>query len=187
MRDRLTIGSPAYLCRRIKSPAGLQRAILLPSAQPASSEPLPSGPRIVDRSATPQSPLPVSSPIEGCGSHINTDGCSLVICLDGILIQARARISAFSVVRHPYSMQFPRQNSTIFEFYNTHPLGRIARRLWSVEDEVPRHRRRNLRAPFLDRDAYGRNHSARTKQPIERARRWEALKIDKYGNPWDDL
>ena len=56
-----------------------------------------------------------------------------------------------------------------------------------VEDEVPRHRRRNLRAPFLDRDAYGWNPSARTKQLLERARRWEALMIDKYGDPWDDL
>ena len=46
------------------------------------------------------------------------DGRSLVVCLDGILIQARARISAFPVVRHPYFMRFPPQNSTVFEFYN---------------------------------------------------------------------
>jgi hypothetical protein len=55
------------------------------------------------------------------------------------------------------------------------------------KDEVPRRRRRNLRAAFLNPGVYGWNPAACTSKKLERARKWESLMIGKYGDPWDTL
>lgn len=53
------------------------------------------------------------------------------------------------------------------------------------EDEIPRPRRRNLRATFLDPSVYGWKSGGYTARKLERARVWESLMIEKYGDPWD--
>ncbi|KAF8490573.1 hypothetical protein JB92DRAFT_3147850 [Gautieria morchelliformis] len=53
------------------------------------------------------------------------------------------------------------------------------------DEEMPRRRRRNLRAAFLNPGIYGWKPAACTSKKLERARKWESLMVGKYGDPWD--
>ena len=55
----------------------------------------------------------------------------------------------------------------------------------SQEEEMPRRRRRNLRAAFLNPGVYGWKPAGHAAKNLERARNWETLMIGKYGDPWD--
>ena len=52
---------------------------------------------------------------------------------------------------------------------------------YPIQGEVPRRRRRNLRAAFFNPSVYGWKPAADTAKRLERALKWETLMIGKYG------
>ena len=56
---------------------------------------------------------------------------------------------------------------------------------YPIQGEMPRRRRRNLRAAFLNSSVYGWKPAADTAKRLKQARKWETLMVGKYDDPLD--